>query len=89
MKTNVKQLLGLSVETVTGAALGKVRDCILDTDAHTILQYEVRGTNPFAKEYLIAAHQVVSISHNKMVVEDLMLKDAQRAPAKPGVVPTS
>ncbi|MBI4415185.1 MAG: PRC-barrel domain-containing protein [Candidatus Kerfeldbacteria bacterium] len=89
MRAKAKQLLGLPVETASGAPLGRVRDCIFDTESHTIIQYEVRGTNPFAKERLIGAHQVVSISREKMVVEDLILKDTQQAPARPGVVPTA
>jgi len=78
MKIRNKQLLGLSVVTASGQSLGKVCGWELDVETHQILKYEVKTsgfiTQPFAKTLLIASHQVVSISLEKMVVEDNVVK---------------
>lgn len=88
-KISDKQLLGLPVETESGTALGKVHGFHVDVEHHTILQYVVRSTNPlkglFSRELLVAPSQVLSITEQKMVVDDLVAAEKKRAPA---TVPT-
>lgn len=81
-----KHLLGLPVETQSGQPLGKIQNFSLDPSSHTILQYEVRRHGILkdllpVTTLLIHASQVVSITEEKMVVEDL----AARGEREPGV----
>ena len=69
MKVTLKNL---PVKTKSGIDLGSIRDIILDTESHTILQYEVG--NLLSKKYLINREQVVYIDNEKMVVDDNVVK---------------
>lgn len=76
----VKHLLRLSVVTAGGVDLGRVVDVVVDTGAHTIVQYEVRGkalTPWFGKTFLIAAKQVLEITEDRLVVEDGAVREAE------------
>lgn len=80
-----KQLIGLPVETKSGTHLGKVHGFSLDPLSHAVLQYTVKNTtllhDLFGKEYLIAAAQVLSLTEEKMVVDDLTVQESDRVPA--------
>lgn len=64
-----EQLKHLPVQTKSGQVLGKVTGIIFDPETHGILQYEVKqGT--FGGVLLISISQVVSISAERMIVDD-------------------
>ena len=82
MSLTVKQLSGLPVETESGQSLGKICNFVFDPGTHTILQYEV-SHHPFlrdilGREFLIANTQVVSITTEKMVVEDSTVRGKEK-----------
>ncbi len=85
-----KQIIGLPVETQSGTALGRVRGFVLDADRGIIAQYVVKSANPlrelFGKELLIAASQVITLTAEKMVVDDLVAAEKKRSPA---IAPTA
>lgn len=80
-----KQLIGLPVETQSGTALGKIRGFVVDADHGSIAQYVVKNANPlrelFGKELLVASSQVITLTAEKMVVDDLVVAEKKRAPA--------
>lgn len=82
---SVKAILGLSVETRSGEKIGSVVGAILDPSSHTIVQYEVRPPflkeGPFPKTRLINPKQVVSMDEKKMIVEDLVVYEGEKAEA--------
>lgn len=72
-----KQLFNLPVETQSGDPLGHIIGMEIESDGQRIWRYHVvKGALVFKKEYLIAPSQVVSISKERMVVEDATIKDA-------------
>lgn len=89
-KISDKQLFGLPVETESGTPLGKVQGFHMDAEHHAVVQYIVKNSNPlkdfFNRELLVAPSQVLSISEQKMVVDDSVVAEKKRAPA---VVPTT
>jgi uncharacterized protein YrrD len=70
MRITLKQLKNLSVETASGAELGKIHDLVIDIDGQMIVQYEIHSSRLGGKVYLVNREQVVSISETKMVVSD-------------------
>ena len=85
-------LLHLPVVTVSGQSLGKVRGFEIDADQHVILRYIVRPANLIANlvatDLIITPPQVLSLSAERMVVEDLDIRaTAQRRSRVPA--PTS
>ena len=68
-QVNVKNILHLTVVTESGINLGKVRDVNLDLDTHMVNHYIV-AKRLQKTPLLIAPKQVVSISDERMVVED-------------------
>ncbi len=72
-----KQLIGLLVETQSGEKLGYLDGFNLDTDSHTIYQYLIKPaglSKIFSHELIINRQQVISLTADKMVVDDLVLK---------------
>jgi len=78
MRISYKQLKKLSVETTLGIVLGSVDDIVLDIDAQHIVQYEVRHSLLSSKLHTISREQVVSITKEKMVVEDAVVPNAEQ-----------
>ncbi len=70
MRISYKQLKSLTVETVSGTKLGHVHDLILDTDGQLVAQYDVKSAIIAGKEYLVGRDQVVSITADKLIVDD-------------------
>ena len=73
MQLSHKQLIHLSVETESGTRLGSIVEVVLDSEQHVVVRYVVRSgplPRPLAAELLVAPAQVVSLSNEKMVVED-------------------
>ncbi len=75
MHINLHTLLHLPVYTQSGARLGKVRDVKLNIESHSVQQYVVRAGLLNKNEYLIGPAQVISISEEKMIVDDTITKD--------------
>lgn len=76
MALSHKQLLGLGVETCSGASLGKVLGFTIDSLSQKILTYEVgEGLVVVKINYVIHRHQVLSLSEEKMVVDDAVVKE--------------
>jgi sporulation protein YlmC with PRC-barrel domain len=71
MPISAKQLIGLPVVTKSGIKLGRIVNCLVDTDSQSILQYTVKeGLVAGRKILLINRSQVFSIDFDKMVVDD-------------------
>jgi sporulation protein YlmC with PRC-barrel domain len=71
MRMAWEQLKNLPVFTQSNTELGQVAGFVFDPEAHTIIQYEVRHGLPLARKvFLVAASQVVSITAERMTVED-------------------
>ncbi len=73
MRISYSQLKKLSVETKSGDVLGHVGDVILDVDDQRVLQYEVKSSMLSTKKYMIGRDQVLSITAEKMIVEDAVV----------------
>lgn len=80
MRISKRQLNDVVVVTQSGSVLGRVVDFEIDVDTHQVVTYYVRGGD-LLKELLtkdaalyISASQVISISVDKMVVEDTAQK---------------
>ncbi|USN53450.1 MAG: PRC-barrel domain-containing protein [Candidatus Nomurabacteria bacterium] len=73
-------LFHLPVETKSGQALGHIDDIELDPMTQQVLRYYVKSGHLVAallqKELIVAAEQVLSITEEKMVVDDLVLPQA-------------
>lgn len=72
MRISFKRLKRLPVETISGERLGTVFDCILEIDGQLIAQYVVRN-RLFGTERLVGRDQIVSISRERIVVENRVL----------------
>jgi len=81
MIINKSKLIGLSVFTQMGEPLGKVGGFEIDTDTHKIERYHIKSRDLikelFGHELIVSASQVISISEEKMIVEDGVIKDKQ------------
>lgn len=87
MRISFKRLKQLPVETASGFRLGRVLDCILEVDGQLVAQYVVRA-HLFAEDRLIGRDQVLSMTSERMVVEDRLLKpsiDERIAEASPSM----
>lgn len=86
----VRDLLRLPVVTELGANLGRVSDVELEVDSAIIVAYIVspsfvKGLLSADPRYVIRPSQVVSISVDKMVVQDEVVRaEAQQAAATAG-----
>jgi sporulation protein YlmC with PRC-barrel domain len=79
MQLNEKELLGLLVETKSGQSLGNISGFEIETDTQQIIKYFVK-TNSFIKNFLVPElivdyRQVISITKEKMVVDDNVKKE--------------
>ena len=74
MLLDFSDLIDVPVETQSGDQLGKVGGLILNIETQTIYQYTVKPsgiTHLFDKqEFLVNKNQVISITKDKMVVQD-------------------
>lgn len=75
MQINVCSLLRLPVFTESGAYLGRVCDASLDLGNNLITKYKVRRGYFKRRTFFVSPSQVISISLEKMVVSDALLKD--------------
>ncbi len=84
MQLSSKQLIGLSVQTKSGNDLGSVSELIVDVDSHEIEQYSVQPDlihGLFGKKLLVHRSQVLAITDERMVVEDLVVQQRNLQPA--------
>ncbi|PJE75729.1 hypothetical protein COV04_03110 [Candidatus Uhrbacteria bacterium CG10_big_fil_rev_8_21_14_0_10_48_11] len=89
MKIQHRQLLRLQVETKSGTPLGLVQSFAVDTETQGIACYYVKPSpfaKPFADTLLIPPAQVLSISKEKMIVEDAIVPGMVVAGAPTGSV---
>lgn len=77
MRISYSQLKKLSVETKSGKSLGHVVDVVVDIDSQSIVQYEVTPSMLSTKTYLVGQAQIVSITSEKMIVDDTILDQEQ------------
>jgi sporulation protein YlmC with PRC-barrel domain len=94
MTQHTNRLINLPVYTQSNQYLGKVCDLEVDPATQIVLQYHVKSggliKELLQKELIIGREQVVSISAERMVVEDTTLpigtEDTKKVPVK-GVAP--
>ena len=73
MRISSSDLINLPVETQSGSHLGRVSSFDVDLDSHKVVRYSVRTgliKGLWHQQLLIDPVQVISISKEKMVVED-------------------
>jgi sporulation protein YlmC with PRC-barrel domain len=91
MSLKKNDLLNLPVYTQSGQHLGRICDFEFDPVAQAVVKYYVRSTGLIKellhKELLINREQVVSISPEKMVVDDGVIPagEAKKAPSSEAV----
>lgn len=91
MRMSWEQLKNLAVVTLAGVKLGHVVGIVFDPETHGILQYEIRQGSAFSRRaLLISAAQIISITAEKMTVEDLVGANKAEAGASssPAASPT-
>ncbi|MDA2936556.1 PRC-barrel domain-containing protein [Patescibacteria group bacterium AH-259-L05] len=80
----LKQLLNLDVYTQSGQYVGKIVDLEIDADTGHIITYIVKSSNViknlFQEKLLINQNQVISISSEKMMVEDASMPSIEAVP---------
>ena len=91
---NNERLFKLPVYTKSGVHLGKVVGFDLETGSQTIMHYHVRAKGLSARllrePLLVAREQVISITEEKMVVDDNVEKAIELEKAKAiGLVSTA
>lgn len=75
MLLDYKDLINLPVETQSHQNLGKVAGLVLDADGQNIYQYRVKPSGLgglFSHELLIHRQQVISVTADKLIVDDLV-----------------
>lgn len=81
----LKQLLNLEVYTQSGQYLGKIVDLEINADTGHIITYIVKSSNViknlFREKLLINSSQVISISSEKMIVEDASIQAREAVPS--------
>ena len=81
MNLSSKDLINLPVYTESGKFLGKVVSFEVEQDTQQIAKYYIKAGNIAAdllgesKELIVAQKQVISLTEEKMVVEDIVAKD--------------
>jgi sporulation protein YlmC with PRC-barrel domain len=89
-----KQLIGLSVFTESGHFIGKITDFEVDATVQSILRYVVvnRENIFFKNQFIISAAEVLSLSAEKMLVRDELVKEIAGSKKEkmmaPGVEPS-
>lgn len=70
MVINLRKLIGLPVYTAAGVKLGRIADAELDVEKHLVARYVVKAGAISLASFLVQYSQVVSITEEKMVVDD-------------------
>lgn len=78
MLISSEKLIGLKVETESGQYVGRIQSFDIDIDSHGIRNYHIKPKflegGPFYEEIIVHHLQVISISEEKMVVFDNVVK---------------
>lgn len=84
MRYRDSQLAGVPVYTRSGRHLGRLVGFVVESDTHEVIQYAVKKSGTFElllpKEFLVNRSQVISVSEEKMVVDDATV--AEKADAR-------
>lgn len=93
MRISSEDLLNLPVESQSGQRLGRISGFDVDTESHRVMRYYVKTgliRGLWHQQLLIDPVQVVSISKEKMVVEDGAIREpaTELDPAKLAASPT-
>jgi len=97
MLINSEKLIGLKVETQNGTYLGRVQSFNIDIDIQEVRSYNIKPTllarllgrqegGIFSDGFIIHHKQVVSISEEKMIVLDNVVKYKKESMAFAGGV---
>lgn len=84
MLIKLDKLIGLPVETRSGQVLGKVVEVHISIETQEVEQYEVQPSlmkGLLGRRKLIHRRQVISITQDKIVVEDGVVKEGKLQPA--------
>ena len=90
MLINFSHLKNLPVFTQSGLFLGRIVDLEIDADSQSIINYLVqrgRLVGRWQKPLLIHRQQVISISKEKMIVEDAIAKQLETVKAEKEIAP--
>lgn len=81
MKLQAKKIIHLPVFTQSGKELGRISDFEVEEESQKVIRYYVKShhliAELFAKELIVNVSQVISITKEKMIVEDLDLKEKE------------
>jgi len=83
MLIQYKQIIGLDVVTESGELLGSVDGLVINTDTQEIEQYRVMTSlvkKFLGQKLLINRQQVISITVDKMIVVDSVVKSGDLQP---------
>ncbi|MEK7190062.1 MAG: PRC-barrel domain-containing protein [Patescibacteria group bacterium] len=86
MLLQFSKLKNLSVVTQSGVKLGQVSDIEIDLDSQSILRYVVKRGIVSRDTLLVHRGQVISVTNEKMTVEDAVVKESQAMKIKEAVV---
>ncbi len=90
MILSFSDLKNLSVFSQSGINLGQIIDLEIDSESQSVIRYVVRRgrlVSRFQKSLLIHRQQVISISQEKMVVEDAVAKEVIESEEKKNIAP--
>lgn len=87
MYINQQKLIRLPVFTESGEKLGHVHDFEIDLETHQIRKYLVVSGLISKDVYYISPAQIVSVTDDKIIVEDATLKNLETASKKRMVPP--
>ncbi len=80
-----KNLIGLPVFSKSGLLLGKIKSFEVESETQTIARYSVKTRNLIGNilsendsELVVGRNQVISISEEKMIVDDVLAKVRER-----------
>jgi sporulation protein YlmC with PRC-barrel domain len=78
-----KNIIGLPVETKSGETLGTISHFDLEVDEQKIIRYYIKSsrmiTGLLKKQLIVSASQVVSLTSEKMIVDDNLSKEIKMA----------
>ena len=83
-------LLGLAVMTKSGETLGRVVDFSIDQDSQSILSYDVKQgglKGMLGRHFLVHRSQVISLTSQKMIVDDAVAQSRKEMDAIPAIKP--
>ena len=82
MYLNKKDIINLEVYTQSDQYLGRIVDFEFDPPSQTIVKYYIKSRDIIKellqKELLVAKDQVISISKEKMIVEDSIIEEKEK-----------